>query len=297
MAIQNSKKKKDIDRYGFYQDMAKIKFTDTHVFIEGLSGSRRKNRLMQNWIRLAEEGYIPVGVKYLNPRVTFDGLNWYISVSVEIPDTKDIKRPETDGIGIDLGIKEFATCSDGTIFHNVNKTTKIRKLEKRKRRLQRSLSRKYQMNKKGESYCKTSNIRKEENRLRKLDKRLKNIRQDSIIRVAVSITGRKPMFVVMEDLDVKGMLSNKRLARHIQGLSFKAARNWMEWMCKKEDIPFILADRWFASSKICHKCGHVKKDLTLKDRVYKCDKCGYKSDRDLNAALNLRQYGLEHLCV
>ena len=167
------KRKKDADRCGFYQDTAKIRFTDTHVFIEGLSGSRRKNRLKQNWIRLADKGRIPVGARYQNPRVTFDGLNWYVSVSVDVPDIRENTGSETDGIGVDLGIKKAAVCSDGTTYDNINRTGKVRKLEKKKRRLKRQASRKYEMNRKGESYCKTANIGKLENRIRRLENRLK----------------------------------------------------------------------------------------------------------------------------
>lgn len=117
------------------------------------------------------------------------------------------------------------------------------------------------------------------------------------MRLVTGITDRKPMFVVLEDLHVKGMLSNKHLARSIQEQMFREIRKWMEWECLKKQIPVVIADRWFASSKRCYACGHKKKDLTLKDRVYKCDKYGYTNNRDLNAALNLKQYGLEHLCV
>lgn len=289
------KKKKDLSRYGFYQDTAKVKITDTHVFLEGLSKSKRKNRLKQNWVLLAEKGYIPVGVKYQNPRITFDGLHWYLSVSVEVPSQREAIQPETDGIGIDLGVKEAAVCSDGRVYHNVNRTSKVKRLEKRKKRLQRSIARKYKINKKGESYCKTANIRKAETKLRKLDKRLKDIRHDNVLQIASKITDRKPMFVILENLNVKGMLLNKHLARSIQEQTFRETRKWMEWECQKKQIPVVIADQWFASSKLCSHCGHKKTDLKLKDRIYRCDKCGYQSDRDFNASLNLKQYGLEHL--
>ena len=140
----------------FYQDNLKIKFTDTHIKVEGFANSKKKNKQKLNWIRLAEYGRIPIDCKYCNPRIKYDGLNWWITVGVDCKPTNNILK--TNGIGIDLGIKDLAICSDGNKYKNINKTEKIKKLEKRKRRLQRSISRKYEKNKKGVNYCKTSNI-------------------------------------------------------------------------------------------------------------------------------------------
>ena len=142
----------------FYQDPVKLKFTETHVKVEGFASSKRKSRQKLNWIRLAEHGRIPLGVKYYNPRFTFDGLNWWVSVGVEYPDSD--ATPQGDGIGIDLGLKDLAILSDGTKYANINRTKKIRKLERKKRRLQRSISRSYRENKKKGKYCKTSNVTK-----------------------------------------------------------------------------------------------------------------------------------------
>ena len=146
----------------FYQDNVKIQFTDTHVKAEGFSVSKKKNKQKLNWIRLAEHGRIPAGCKYTNPRIKYDGINWYITVGIEYGNS--FTHPLNDGMGIDLGIKDLAICSDKNKYQNINKKQGIKKLEKRKRRLQRSLSRKYEKNKKGVIYCKTSNIikRKEE---------------------------------------------------------------------------------------------------------------------------------------
>lgn len=160
----------------FYQDNVKIQFTGTHVKVEGFSSSKKKNKQKLNWIRLAEHGRIPTDCKYVNPRIKYDGINWYITVGIE--DESHIGLPSNDGIGIDLGIKDLAICSDNNKHQNINKTQKVKKLEKRKRRLQRSISRRYEKNKKGVSYCKTSNIIKSEKELLKINNRLTDIRQN-----------------------------------------------------------------------------------------------------------------------
>lgn len=144
----------------FYQDNVKIQFTDTHVKIEGLSSSKKKNKQKLNWIRLAEHGRIPTDYKYANPRIKYDGINWWLTVGIEYEDT--IGLPSNEGIGIDLGVKDLVICSDNNKYQNINKTQRAKKLEKRKRMLQRSISRRYEKNKKGVSYCKTSNIIKRE---------------------------------------------------------------------------------------------------------------------------------------
>ena len=156
----------------FYQDTGKIQFTDTHVKVEEFSMSKRRNKQKLNWIRLCEKERIPMNCKYFNPRFTYDGLYWYVSIGIEVDDHNNL--PSNDGVGIDLGIKNLAVCSDGNTYKNINKTQKVRKIEKKKRRLQRSISRRYEKNKKGGSYCKTSNIIKREKELLKVIKRLTN---------------------------------------------------------------------------------------------------------------------------
>ena len=160
----------------FYQDNVKIRFSNTHVKFEGFSSSRKANKQKMNWVRLAEHGRIPTNAKYMNPRISFDGLNWWISVCVEFPDCREILND--DGVGIDLGIKELAVCSDGAKYKNINKSQKVKKSEKQKRRLQRSISRSYEKNKKGESYCKTNNVIKKEKLLLTRNHRLTNIRKN-----------------------------------------------------------------------------------------------------------------------
>ena len=278
-------KSKKHDRPSFYVDNVKIKFTSTHVKLENIAISQRKNKAKLNWVRLCEKNKIPTDCKYINPRVVYDGLDWYICVGVEIEDNENI--PRNEGIGIDLGIKDLAVCSDENTYKNINKTQKIKKLEKRKRRLQRSISKKYLNNKKGDSYCKTSNIIKSEKRLLKLYKRLTNIRDNYLHQVTSEIVKRKPSFITIEDLNISGMMKNKHLSKAIQQQKLYEFRIQLEYKCKWNNIELRIVDRYFPSSKLCHECGCIKKDLKLSDRIYKCE-CGYVEDRDYNASLNLR---------
>ena len=273
----------------FYQDNVKIQFTDTHVKVEGFATSKKKNKQKLNWIRLAEHNRIPTeNVKYMNPRIKYDGLNWYITVGIEYEDSTTI--PSNDGIGIDLGIKDLAICSDEHKYQNINKTQRIKKLEKKKRRLQRSISRKYEKNKKGVSYCKTSNIIKSEKELLKLNHRLANIRQNYLHQTTTEIVKTKPSYIVLEDLNVKGIMKNRHLSKAVQQQGFGEFRRQIEYKSAWNNIPVIIADRFFPSSKLCSCCGNIKTDLKLSDRIYKCE-CGNVIDRDYQAALNLKRYG------
>ena len=272
----------------FYQDNIKIQFTDTHVKVEGFAASKKKNRQKLNWIRLAERGRIPANCRYTNPRIKYDGINWWLTVGIECEDCTDL--PSNDGIGIDLGITELAVCSDKIKYKNINKSPKVKKLEKRKRRLQRSISRKYEKNKKGESYCKTSNIIKSEQKLLKLNHRLTNIRQNYLHQTTSEIIKRKPSFICMEDLNVNGMMKNKHLSKAIQQQCFGEFRRQIEYKAMWNHIPVIIADRFYPSSKLCSCCGNVRKNLKLNDRIYRCS-CGNVMDRDEQAGLNLKRYG------
>lgn len=273
----------------FYQDNGKIQFTDTHVKVEGFSMSKKQNKQKLNWIKLCEKGRIPTNCKYTNPRFTYDGIYWYVSVGIEVNDN-NANLSSNEGIGIDLGIKDLAICSDKNTYKNINKTQKVKKLEKRKRRLQRSISRRYEKNKKGESYCKTSNIIKREKELLKIVKRLMNIRQNYLHQITSEIIKRKPSFICIEDLNVSGMMKNRHLSKAVQEQKFYEFRRQIEYKSKWNNIPVIIADRFFPSSKLCSCCGHIKKDLKLSDRIYKCE-CGNIIDRDFQASLNLKKYG------
>lgn len=262
----------------FYQDTEKIKFTESHVRIEKIG-----------WIRLSESGRIPQNAKYVNPRVKYDGLRWYVSVGVETEHT----APELTGesVGIDIGIKDLAICSNmDKPYKNINKSKKVKKIEKRKRRLQRKISRKYHKNKRGESYVKTKNIIKLEKQIRKLHKRLDNIRTDYRHKVTTEIVKTKPSQIVMEDLNVSGMMKNRHLSKSIASQGFYEFKKMIEYKCVKYGIEFIEADKWYPSSKTCSRCGRIKTKLSLSERTFVCEHCGYEIDRDKNAAINLSRY-------
>lgn len=286
-------KTKKKSKPSFYQDPIKIKFTKTHVKVEGFTMSKKKNKQKINWIRLAEKDYIPYGenIKYVNPRFTFDGLNWWVSVGIEEEEEEvQSSQSQTDGIGIDLGVKDLAVCSDGIKYKNINKSSVIRKLEKKRRKLQHKISRKYEMGKEGNCYRKTKNIIKTEKQLLKITRRLTNIRHNYLHHVTSDIVNRKPRFIVLEDLNVSGIMKNKHLAKSVQEQGFYEFKRQLEYKCKWNGIKLIIADKWFPSSKLCSCCGAVKKDLKLSDRIFKCE-CGNVIDRDYQAALNLKQYG------
>ena len=274
----------------FYQDNVQIKFTENHVKVEGFSMSKKQNKQKLNWIKLCEKKKIPTDCKYMNPRFTYDGLYWYVSVSIEVDDDTDNTFQSNEGIGIDLGIKDLAVCSDGNTYKNINKTQRVKKLEKKKRRLQRSVSRKYDKNKKGDNYCKTNNIIKREKELLKTSKRLTNIRHNYLHQTTSEIIKRKPSFICIEDLNVNGMMKNRHLSKEVQQQGFYEFRRQIEYKAKWNNIPVIIADRFFPSSKMCSCCGHIKKDLKLSDRIYKCE-CGNIINRDFQASLNLKKYG------
>ena len=278
----------------FYQDNVMIQFTNTHVKVEAFSMSKKQNKQKLNWIKLYEKGKIPTDCKYMNPRFTYDGLYWYVSVSIEVDDNTDNTDNtillSNEGIGIDLGIKDLAVCSDGNTYKNINKTQRVKKLEKKKRRLQRSVSRKYNKNKKGENYCKTNNIIKREKELLKISKRLTNIRHNYLHQTTSEIVKRKPSFICIEDLNVSGMMKNRHLSKAVQEQELYEFRRQIEYKARWNNIPVIIADRFFPSSKMCSCCGHIKKDLKLSDRIYKCE-CGNFINRDFQASLNLKKYG------
>lgn len=280
-------KSKKKSKPSFYQDNVKIKFTDTHVKLEGLSSSKKQNKQKLNWVKLAEKSRIPTNVKYFNPRISYDGIKWWISVGIECEDSKEV--PRNSGIGIDLGVKDLAICSDtNKPYKNINKTRQIKKLEKQKRRLQRKISRKYEYNKEGSSYKKTCNIIKSEKKLLKLNYRLKGIRHNYQHQTTSEIVNKKPMYITIEDLNVSGMMKNKHLSKAVQQQSLFEFTRQLQYKCSWNGIELRQVSRFYPSSKICHECGNIKKDLKLSDRVYICKECGHVADRDYQASLNLR---------
>ena len=272
----------------FYQDNVKIQFTSTHVKFEGLAKSKKENKQKLNWVRLAEHDRIPFGkdIKYVNPRISHDGLNWFISVGIEHPNSTN--TPLNEGIGIDLGIKDLAICSDGKTYGNINKTKKMKRLEKQKKRLQRQVSRKYEDNRDGLKYIKTKNIIKLELKIKSVQHKLNGVRDNYIQQTTSEIVGREPSHITIEDLNVSGMMKNKHLSKAIQQQSLYEFGRQLKYKGLWNNIEIRIADRWYPSSKTCHECGNLNKLLTLSNREWVCTECGSILDRDLNASLNLR---------
>ena len=239
------------------------------------------------WVRLKEKGYIPTtkdGWKIKSGTVSMKAGRYYVSVLVEIPDVQ-MSDNSNEGIGIDLGLKDFAIVSNGKVYKNINKAARIRRLEKQLRREQRCLSRKYEDLKKGESTQK--NIQKQRLKVQRLHQKIDNIRTDYINKTIAEIVKTKPSYITIEDLNVSGMMKNRHLSKAVASQRFYEFRTRLKTKCEDNGIELRIVDRWYPSSKMCHCCGSIRKDLKLSDRIYRCP-CGYMEDRDLNASLNLR---------
>lgn len=248
-------------------------------------------------VRLKEFGYLPVGAVVISGTVSYVAGRFYVSIVVDIDEkskhNKDLEtsyRTATDGIGIDLGIKDLAVVSDGRKFKNINKSSKVKRLEKRLRREQRCLSRKYEYKKKkgGKIATASANIEKQKLKVQKLHQRIKQIREDYENKVIHEIVKQKPRFITVEDLNVKGMMKNRHLAKAVAAQRFNCLLTKLKHKAEIIGIEVHMVDRFYPSSKTCHVCGHIHKGLKLTDRVYICPECGYTEDRDFNASLNLR---------
>ena len=268
-------KRRKTSKPSFYNDNVKLKARKNSVLIEKVG-----------WIKTTEQ--VPMDCQYTNPRISFDGKYWYLSVGVEQAQQPIELTDET--IGIDMGIKDLAVCSNGTVIKNINKTAKVRKLEKRLRRLQRSVSRKYEQNKEGNRFVKTCNIIKQEKQIRLLHRKLTNIRMNHLHQATSKIVKTKPSTIVMETLNIKGMMKNKHLSKAIAQQKLYEFKRQVQYKCEKYGIRFVEVDKWFPSSKMCSSCGCVKKQLSLSERTYKCEECSLEIDRDFNASINLSRY-------
>lgn len=266
-------------KLSFYSRYDKIYFKDNVVNLEKIGKVKYKSSYDIDLTRIS---------KFSNPHVSYNGRCWVLTLGIETK-IEEIKLTN-EVIGIDLGIKDLAICSNNMVFRNINKTKVVKNLEKRLRRLQRKVSRKYDMNKKGGSYNKTSNIIKLEERIKKLHRKLNNIRQDYIHKSTTSIVKTKPCRVVMEDLNISGMMKNKHLSKAIQQQNLFEFIRQIKYKCEWLGIQFIQVDRFYPSSKTCSCCGNIKKDLKLSDRTYVCKECGLVIDRDYNASINLANY-------
>ena len=246
------------------------------------------------WVKLKEKGYIPTNYNthiIKSGTVSYKAGKYYVSVLVE---EQECGKPLLNnfGIGIDLGIKDFAICSNGNTYKNINKTNQVKKLQKKLKREQRSLSRKYEdykkLNKNEREVATRQNIQKQKLKVQRLHHRLDNMRTDYINKVISELVKTKPMWITIEDLNVKGMMKNRRLSKAIAQQKFFEFRIKLQNKCNELGIELRVVNRFYPSSKTCHNCGCIKSDLKLSDRTYICPECGYVEDRDLNASLNLR---------
>lgn len=244
------------------------------------------------WVKLKEKGYLPTtkdGWNIKSGTVSTKAGRYYVAVLIEMPDVQ-LANNINAGIGIDLGIKEFAVVSTGKVFKNINKAARLRKLEKQLHREQRKLSRKYEHRKKNKNLKKgeaTQNIQKQKLKVQKLYHQINRIRTDYINQVIAEIVRTKPSYIAIEDLNVSGMIKNRHVAKAVAAQKFYEFRTKLKAKCAVGGIELRIVDRWYPSSKTCHACGCIKKDLKLSDRTFRCD-CGYVEDRDLNASLKLR---------
>ncbi|MDF2885397.1 MAG: transposase [Clostridiaceae bacterium] len=273
-------KKKSNDK--FYSRYDKIYFKNNIVNLEKIGKVQCRHNYDIDLYKVT---------KFSNPRVSFNGRVWVLSVAIEMENGKE---PLNDfSVGVDLGIRDLAiTNIDELDTKNINKTAKVRILTKELKRLQRQCSRKYEKNKKGVCYQKTKNIAKLEKRIKRLHSKLAHIRENHIHQATSKIVKTKPFRVVMETLKVTNMMKNKHLSKAIAEQGFSMFITQMKNKCTKHGIEFIQVPTFYPSSKTCSCCGRIKKDLKLSDRVYKCE-CGFKADRDKNASYNLAKYGLE----
>ncbi|AXU28844.1 UNVERIFIED_CONTAM: transposase [Clostridioides difficile] len=243
------------------------------------------------WVRLKEFGYIPINSIVKSDTVSQKSDRYYVSILVGEDDIQ-VSKCTIEGIGIDLGIKDFAICSNGSKFKNINKTSTVKKVEKKLKREQRKLSRKYESLKVRnknikEGVATRQNIQKQIVKVQKIHQRLANIRTDYINKTVFQVIEQKPSYITIEDLNVTGMMKNKHLSKAISSQKFFEFRTKLTAKCKQNNIELRVVDRWYPSSKTCSQCGEVNNGLKLKDRVYKCE-CGLSIDRDLNASINLK---------
>ena len=264
----------------FYVNYESMKRTKTGVRCEKLGDIKTSERLP----KLAKDKH------YLNPHIVFDGKYYYITFSIEFE--VGLKETTSEVIGVDLGVKDFAVCSNGVVYKNINKTHTMKKLNKRLKQLQRQLSRKYIMNKIGNKFVKTKNIVKLEHEIKLIYRRMRNIRENYIHQTTSYLVKTKPCKIVIEDLNISGMLKNRHLAKAIAEQSFCKFSRILKYKCDWNSIELVKVDRFYPSSKICSCCGFIKSDLKLSDRVFVCPDCGNRIDRDVNASINLANYRL-----
>lgn len=271
-------KSKKKSKPSFYVRYDAIKFNNNTVQIEKIGK-----------VKFSSNYEVPQLDKYVNPRASFDGKYWYLSLGFE--QEKPCLELTDEVVGIDLGVSNLAIVSNTKEpIKNINKSKKVKQLKKKLKRKQRKISKKYEMNKQGNKFIKTQNIIKAEKEVKLLHRQLHNIRFNHIHQATSMIVKTKPSRVVMEDLNISGMMKNRHLAKVIQEQCWYEFIRQMKYKCEWSGIDFIQVPRFYPSSKTCSECGCIKSDLKLSDRVYRCNECGFEIDRDLNAAINLANY-------
>lgn len=273
--FKNKKKSKP----SFYNDSYAIRVCAESVLLTKIG-----------WIKIKPNQIPTSPCKYFNPRISNDGKYWYLSLGIE-KDTQVVELTK-ESLGIDVGIKDLAICSNGMVFKNINKEKNVKQIKKRLKRLQRKVSNKYQKNKNGNNYVKTNNIIKSERQIKLLYRRLTNIRNNHLHQSTTAIVKTKPSKIVMETLNIKGMMKNNHVSKALSEQCLYEFKRQIKYKCECNGIEFVEADKWFASSKICSGCGNKKEKLLLSERIYKCEKCGLVIDRDYNASINLSKYQL-----
>lgn len=270
-------KSKRKSKLNFYIDTHKIKFNESQVKLETIGV-----------VDLAESNRIPTNCKYYNPRISFDGVSFWLSIGCEVEDIVVNNNEKTEPIGIDMGIKTLMVCSNGMEFKSVN----VKREEKRLKRLQRRVSKHYELMKNNQTKEKSKNLIKLETKIKKCHIRITNLRTNSIHQYTTKVVKLNPSHIVIEDLNVKGMMKNKHLSKKITHCSFYEIRRQLEYKCLNNGINLIVANKWFPSTKTCSCCGSIKEKISLGERVYKCDSCGVELDRDFNASLNLKNLAI-----
>ena len=242
------------------------------------------------FVRVKEYGYIPKNANIKSGTISKKADRYFLSLVIEINDIVKTENANTKGLGIDLGIKDTAVCSDGRIFKNINKTKRVKKLKKKLKKEQRSLSRSIEYSKSKKINLKElKNFNKKKLKLQRIFYRLNCIRNDYNNKIVNEITRAKLKYITIEDLKVSNMIKNKHLSKAIQEQNFFAIRTKLINKCKERNIELRLVDTFYPSSKTCSCCGKIKKDLKLNDRIYKCCNCGIEIDRDYNASINLEK--------
>ena len=265
-------KSKKKSKQSFYNDVCKIKFDGYKVRLETIG-----------WVDMAENR-IPKDCKYQNPRISFDGINFWLSISCKMEELTTNNSNKTEPVGIDLGIKTLMVCSNGMNFKRV----KMKKQNKKLKRFQRRASRYYERMMKAKSSIKSKNLQKLETLILKQYQKISNVRINNIHQATTKLIKLNPSAIIIEDLNIKGMMKNKHLSKAVADCAFYEIRRQLEYKCKWNNIKLIVADRWYPSSKICSCCGNKKTKLSLSERTYICECCGTVIDRDYNASLNLK---------